>query len=131
MENGQKRIRDAQTLVLRRLADEKSKAARVLKVAEALAQNQVRLAKAKLDSFALKAASRKGSESLTDFRAFWDTIGTALSQREKVLLDTVKEPAKSVLWMLPFEFGRFGGQSANPLPGGAGGPGRGEGRLEP
>lgn len=131
MENGQKRIRDAQTLVLRRLADEKSKAARVLKVAEALAQNQVRLAKAKLDAFALKAASRKGSESLTDFRAFWDTIGNALSQREKVLLDTVKEPAKSVLWMLPFEFGRFGGQSSNPLPGGAGGPVRGEGRLEP
>ncbi len=131
MENGQKRIRDAQTLVLRRLTDEKSRAARVLKVAEASAQSQVRLAKAKLDSFAMKAASRQGSESLTDFRAFWETMGTALSQREKILLDTVKEPAKSTLWMLPLEFGRLGGLNSNALPGVQGGSGRGEGRLEP
>ncbi len=128
MENGQKRIRDAQTLVLRRLADEKSRAARVLKVAEALGLSQVRLAKAKLDSFAIKAASRKGSESLTDFRVFWETIGNSLSQREKVLLDTVKEPAKGVLWMLPLDFGRLGVPSSSPVPGVTG---RGDGRLEP
>lgn len=132
MENGQKRVRDAETLILRRLGEEKSKAARVIKVAEAQGQTQLDLARARLAAFILRASSRKGSEALTDFRAFWDAIPTALGQREKVLMDTMREPSRSGLWMFPAEFGRLFGQP----PSGGQPPGptttnKGEGRNEP
>ena len=116
MENGQKKVRDAETLVLRRLAEEKSKAYRVIKVAESQSQGQLDLARAKLEAFVKRAASRKGSESITDFRAFWDAIAGALVQREKVLMDTIREPGRSALWMLPAEFGRYAGQGQSGTP---------------
>jgi Cu+-exporting ATPase len=41
--------------------------------------------------------------TLTDFRLFWDTIGSALSGREKVLIDSDRVPGRRTLWMLPME----------------------------
>lgn len=132
MENGQKRVRDAETLVLRRLGEEKSKADRLVKLAEAQGRSQLDLAKAKLEAFVLRSASRKESEKLTDFRAFWDVIAPALGQREKVLLDLPREPARSALWMMPSEFGRFVGPiPTGAIPSQAGQGTRPEGRNEP
>ncbi len=132
MENGQKRVRDAETLVLRRLGEEKSKADRVIKVAEAQRQSQLDLARARLEAFVMRVSSRKGSENLTDFRAFWDAIAPALGQREKVLIDTLRQPTRSGLWMLPAEFGRFAGPLSSGAQSASGGQNNKlEGRIEP
>jgi hypothetical protein len=132
MENGQKRVRDAETLVLRRLGEEKSKADRVIKVADAQRQSQLDLARARLEAFVMRVSSRKGSETLTDFRAFWDAIAPALGQREKVLIDTLRQPTRSGLWMLPADFGRFAGPlSSGAQPASSGQNNKLEGRIEP
>jgi Cu+-exporting ATPase len=41
--------------------------------------------------------------TLTDFRLYWDAIGSALAGREKVLIDSDRVPGRRTLWMLPIE----------------------------
>jgi len=106
MENGQKRVREAEALVLRRMSEEHARADRLTKMSEAERDSRIKLAQAKADGFLARLASRKGYEALVDFRLFWDTVGTALAGREKVLVDTWKDPARSLLWFVPPDFPR-------------------------
>lgn len=106
MENGQKRVRDAETLVLRRLSEENSRADRLTKISEAERDSRIKVALARSQAFLTRLGSRKGFEELVDFRLFWDAVGTALATREKILVDLAREPVRTVLWFVPPEVPR-------------------------
>ena len=42
-------------------------------------------------------------EALTDFRLYWDMLASALTGRDKVILDAENVPGRRHLWMIPFD----------------------------
>ena len=62
-------------------------------------------------------------EALTDFRLYWEALATALSDREKVVIDAEDVPGRRHLWLtpadaLPFAWpGMFGPGAMTPREG--------------
>jgi Cu+-exporting ATPase len=50
-----------------------------------------------------RSAALAVQAALTDFRLYWEAIGSALTGREKVLIDSDRVPGRRTLWMLPTE----------------------------
>jgi hypothetical protein len=64
-------------------------------------------------------------EALTDFRAYWDSLTTALAGRPKVMVDAERLPGRRSLWLVPFEPMPFAPATVLPStrpPRGGGGP---------
>jgi Cu+-exporting ATPase len=40
---------------------------------------------------------------LTDFRLYWDALSAALTNRDKIVIDTDRMPGRRSLWLIPFE----------------------------
>jgi Cu+-exporting ATPase len=50
-----------------------------------------------------RAAAMARQAALTDFRLYWDALASALTGREKVIIDAENVPGRRHLWLTPFE----------------------------
>jgi Cu+-exporting ATPase len=103
MESRQQRQNQAQAATLRKRGEQVARDEDLL--AKAFVESFTRLENAKATgaAFLTRLAVRGTSPGLVDFRLFWDTVGTALAGREKLLIDSPGVPTRSALWLIPPE----------------------------
>ena len=71
--------------------------------AEAAKQEKIALAKAKQDAFFACYEARRQHSELTDFRLYWEMLGSTLTGREKVIIDADNVPGRRHLFLMPLE----------------------------
>ena len=64
---------------------------------------KIRRARAERDALLARLEARNDAPVLTDFRLYWDAVVEMLANRDKVIVDTDKMPARRNLWLMPFE----------------------------
>ena len=74
-----------------------------IRTATAQRDAKMRLVRAQRDALLARLEVRKEMPGLTDFRLYWDALTETLKDRDKVIVDSDKLPARRNLWLMPFE----------------------------
>ncbi len=101
MEGRQQRQNQAQATGLRKRGEQVARDEDALAKAFVDGFNRMEMARATGAAFLARLAARGTAPTLVDFRLFWDTVGGALTGREKVLVDSPGVPMRSNLWLIP------------------------------
>jgi membrane protease subunit HflK len=93
----QRRINEGKTARAEALAAARGGAAAIVNRATADSAAQVARAAGEADAFDLQRHARTAHPGLTDHRLYWDTIGSVLAARPKVILDADAGPHRQLI----------------------------------
>ncbi len=103
MEARDRQINNATAAALKLEREQEAKSQQVVREAEAAKQEKIALEKAKQAAFFARYEARQQHSELTDFRLYWEMLGSTLNGREKVVIDADNVPGRRHLFLMPLE----------------------------